>query len=175
MRIRTRALVAGSGLAVVLACAVPAIALADSGSTGTPSAGAATCPARDRHQAVATYLRDHPDVAQELKTIKALPADQRPAARKQYLAANPDVKSGLAQLRGQVAGDWAAQLGAAGDFLAAHPDVAALLDQVRSAPDGQRQQAAQSYLAAHPGTQAQLRAGATAARQLRKSCAGTGN
>ncbi|MGZ4544563.1 MAG: hemophore-related protein [Blastococcus sp.] len=176
MRIRRSVLAAGSGLAVLLAVGVPAVAYADgSGGSGTSTSTSASCPVQDLHKARASYLAAHPDVAAEVKTIRALPADQRAAARKAYLAQHPDVAAALKTLRGTATGDWADALASVGGFLSAHPDVAGLLTQLEHAPAAQRRQVAQDYLTAHPGTQAELRAALTAVRRQARSCRTAGN
>jgi hemophore-related protein len=180
MRIRTSVLAVGSGIAVLFAVGVPAVAYAEGSGSGSSASGSsasapASCPRQDRHKAVADYLAGHPDVAAEVKTIRALPADQRAAARKAYLAQHPDVAKALKSLRGQATGDWADVLAPVGDYLAAHPDVADLLTQLKDAPAAQRHQVAENYLTAHPGTQAELRAAVTTVRQHARACRTGGN
>lgn len=175
MRIRKSLLAAGSGVAVLLAVGVPAVAYAEgSGSSGS-TASSVSCPRQDLHKAVSAYLAAHPDVAAEVKKIHALPADQRAAARKAYLAAHPDVASALHGLRAQARGDWADALAPVGSYLAAHPDVADLLTQLKNAPEAQRHQVAQAYLDAHPGTTAELRDGMKALRKHARTCRTGGN
>lgn len=180
MRIRTNVLVAGSGLAVVLALGAPAVAFAgETGPTASSSsspagstngADPASCPGHDVHRAVASYLTAHPDVAAELKTIHALPAGQRAAARKAYLVQHADVAQALKQIRSQARGSWADLLAPVGDYLSAHPEVADLLTQLKNAPAGQRHQVAESYLAAHPAVQGELKGAMTSLRQHARSC-----
>lgn len=180
MRTRKRVLLAGSGLAVALAVGVPAVAFAADGGSGgsTPTTTTASsspsatpsCPGKEVRQAVAQYLKEHPDVAAEWQKIRALPAGQRAAERKAYLAAHPDVKAALQQIRQQAQGSWADVLGAAGDFLAGHPQLADLLDQLRDAPAGQREQVAQTYLSQHPGVTVQLRQAVRDVRQHARAC-----
>ena len=173
MRIRRSVLAAGSGLAVLLAVGVPAVAYAESGSgtsTSASTSSSTSCPVQDLRKARASYLAAHPDVAAEMKTIRALPADQRAAARKAYLTQHPDVAAALKALRGTATSDWADAVASIGGFLSAHPDVADLLTQVEKAPAAQRHQVAQDYLTAHPGTQSELRAALTAERQQARSC-----
>jgi hemophore-related protein len=173
MRTPTRTLVAGTGLAAALAVGVP-VALADGGSTspGT-SSSPASCPAHP----VKDYLAAHPDVAAELKTLHALPADQRKAARQAWAAQHQDLAVGLkqaaTQARTQAGGHLGNRLGAAGDYLAAHPDVAALLDQLKNAPAGSRAQAARQYLTAHPGVRTELHDLRATVRQHRAACGGS--
>ena len=173
MRIRPNLLAAGAGITVLLAVGVPAVASAESGSTpgaGTSTAAAANCPGHEARQAIAGYVAAHPDVAEELAKLRALPKDQRAAARKAYLAQHPDVAKALQDARTSAGAGLAGRLGSLGDFLAAHPDVASLLDQLRAAPAGQRSQVAQTYLSAHPQTKAELLAGLKQLRQHARSC-----
>lgn len=159
MRTRTRLAVAGGTMAAVLAVGVP-VALADGGTTSPPagsSSSSCTHPVKD-------YLAAHPEVAAELATLKGLPAGQRKAARQQWASAHPDLAAELTAARHQVAGRGGARLDVAADQLAAHPDVKALLDQLKSAPAGQRAQVGRAYLAAHPGVRADLKALRTAVR-----------
>jgi hemophore-related protein len=158
MRTRTRLLLAGASAAAVLAVGVP-VALADGGPSSPTPAAPAACP-----HPVKDYLSAHPDVAAELKTLQALPADQRKAARQQWATAHPDLAAGLRAARREAGADAGVRLDVAADQLAAHPDVKALLDQLKSAPAGQRAQVARQYLAAHPGVRADLRALRTAVR-----------
>jgi heme-binding protein len=176
MHIRPKLLAAGAGLTVLLAVGVPAVASAEGGSTpsaGTSTAAAATCPGQQARQAIATYVAAHPDVAEEMAKLRATPKDQRAAARKTYLAQHADVAAALRNARSSAG--LAGRLGSLGDFLAAHPDVATLLDQLRSAPAGQRAQAAQSYLSAHPQTKTELLAGLKQLRQHAGSCRAGGH
>ena len=178
MRIRPNLLVAGAGLSVLLAVGVPAVASAESGSTpsaGTSTAAAANCPGQAARQAIAGYVAAHPDVAEEMAKLRALPKDQRPAARKAYLAQHADVAKALQDARTAAGAGLAGRLGSLGDFLAAHPDVATLLDQLRAAPAGQRAQVAQTYLSAHPQTKTELLAGLKQLRQHARSCRAGGN
>jgi hemophore-related protein len=178
MRIRPNLLAAGAGLAVVLAVGVPAVASAESGSTsssGTSTAAATNCPGQAARQAVASYVAAHPDVAEEFAKLRALPKDQRPAARKAYLAQHADVAQALRAARTSAGTGAAARLGSLGDYLAAHPDVATFLDQLRAAPAGSRRQVAQAYLTAHPQVRAELRDGLKQLRQHARSCRAGGN
>jgi hemophore-related protein len=177
MRIRPKLLAAGAGITVLLAVGVPAVASAEGGST--PSAGgstvAANCPVHEARQAIATYVAAHPDVAEELAKLRALPKDQRAAARKDYLAQHPDVATAIEGARTAAGAGLAGRLGSLGDFLAAHPDAATLLDQLRAAPAGQRAQAAQKYLDAHPQTKTELLDALKQLRQHARSCRSGGH
>jgi hemophore-related protein len=178
MRIRPNLLAAGAGITVLLAVGVPAVASAESGSTPSTSsstAAAANCPAKVARQSVATYVAAHPDVAVEIAKLRALPKDQRAAARKAYLAQHADVSKALQDARTAAGAGLAGRLGSLGDYLAAHPDVATLLDQLRAAPAGQRSQVAQTYLTAHPQVKAELRDGLKQLRQHARSCRAGGN
>jgi hemophore-related protein len=178
MRIRPKLLAAGAGVTVLLAVGVPAVASAESGSTpgaGTSTAAAANCPAQVARQSIATYVAAHPDVAEEMAPLRALPRDKRPAARKAYLAQHADVAKALQGARTAAGAGLPGRLGSLGDFLAAHPDVATLLDQLPAAPAGQRAQAAQTYLSAHPQTKTELLAGLKRLRAHARSCRAGGN
>lgn len=166
MRTRTRLALAGGVTAAVLAVGVP-VALADGGSTSSPSPSSSATPSTSTASCpvpVKDYLAAHPEVATELTTLKGLPADQRKAARKQWVTANPTLAAGLRAAEQQVAGRRLVRLDVAADQLAAHPDVKALLDQLKSAPAGQRAQVRKAYLQAHPGVRAELRDMRTAVR-----------
>jgi len=178
MRIRPNLLAAGAGITVLLAVGVPAVAYAESGSTSSPSTGttaAANCPGHEARQAIASYVAAHPDVAAELAKLRALPKDQRAAARKAYLAQHPDVAKALQDARTSAGAGLAGRLGRVGDFLAAHPDAATLLDQLRAAPAGQRAQVAEKYLEAHPQTKSELLDALKQRRQQARSCRTGGN
>ena len=178
MNIRPKLLAAGAGLTVLLAVGVPAVASAESGATpsaGTSTAAAATCPGQEARQAIATYVAAHPDVAEEMAKLRAMPKADRPAARKAYLAEHADVAKALRAARSSAGVGLPGRLGSLGDFLAAHPDVATLLDQLRAAPAGHRSQVAQTYLSAHPQTKAELLAGLKELRQHARSCRAGGN
>lgn len=165
MRTRTRALVAGTGLAAALAVGVP-VALADSGpatpasttatTTATTTAASSSTACSVPHP-VADYLKAHPDVLQEWKTLRALPRDQRASARKAYVAQHPDVAQALKQAGQEARTDWPERVAPAGGYLAAHPDLATLLDQLKSTPQAQRTQAVQDYLKAHPDARREVR------------------
>jgi hemophore-related protein len=177
MRMRPKLLAAGAGLSVLLAVGVPAVASAESGSTSSPStsSAAANCPAQAARQSVAAYVAAHPDVAVEFAKLRALPKDQRAAARKAYLAQHPDVAKAVEGAVTSAGAGLAGRLGSLGDYLAAHPDVATLLDQLRAAPAGQRRQMAQAYLTAHPQARTELRDGLKQLRQHGRSCRAGGN
>lgn len=173
MHIRPKLLAAGAGITALLAVGVPAVASAESGSTpsaGTSTSAAATCPGQAARQSIATYVAAHPDVAEEMAKLRALPKDQRAAARKAYLAQHPDVAKALQAARTSAGAGLAGRLGSVGDFLAAHPDAATLLDQLRAAPAGQRAQVAEKYLDAHPQTKTELLAGLKQLRQHARTC-----
>jgi hemophore-related protein len=169
MRTRTRVLLASTGLTAVLAVGVPAVALADGGSSSSTPSTSSTSSTSCAHP-VADYLKAHADLQAELKKIKALPADQRKAERQTYFAAHADEKTGLQQAAQQAKGAFTDRLGSLGDVLAAHPEVGDLLDQLRNAPAGQRAQAAQQFLAQHPDLRAQLKDVRTALRADRAAC-----
>lgn len=175
MRIRTSLLAAGSGVAVLLAVGVPAVAYAQGSGTSGGTSTTASCPGQDVRTAVKAYLAAHPDVAAEVTKIHALPADQRKAARKAYLAQHADVAAALHSLRGRATGDWADAVAPVGAYLAAHPDVADLLTQLKHAPAAQRHQVAENYLSAHPGTRSELRAAVRSVRQHARACRTGGN
>lgn len=170
MRIRKSVLAVGSGLVVLLGVGVPAVAYADGGTGSGGTSASASCPRHDVRTAVKNYLAAHPDVAAEVTKLRSLPADQRAAARKAYLAQHPDVASALHHVRGTATADWAAALVPVAGYLADHPDVADLLAQLEKAPAAQRHQVASDYLAAHPGTQADLRSAVKALRQSARAC-----
>lgn len=176
MRTRTRALVAGSGLAVALAVGVP-VALADTGGSApsTPATASSTTTAScSVPHPVADYLKAHPDVVQEEKTIRALPKDQRAAARKAYLSQHADVASALKQAAQQARADWPQRIAPAGQYLAAHPDLAGLLDQLKAAPQAQQAGIAQKYLADHPHAPREVQGLIRALRGHAGTCATTG-
>ncbi len=167
-----RSLLAGVGVAAVVgvgALVAVDVASADPGSGSTSSAAttsstpssAASCPRADLRKEVADYLAAHPDVKAELQKIRSLPQDQRAAERKQYLAAHPDVAAQLATFRKDRRSAWWEVAGNESAVLSAHPDLADLFKAVGAAPAGQRQAAAQAYLAQHPDVKAEL-------QQLRK-------
>ena len=176
MRIRPNLLAAGVGLTALLAVGVPAVAYAEGGSPpSTTTSAAASCPGQTAHKSIAAYLAAHPDVATEVAKLRALPKDQRAAARKAYLTQHPDVAKALHDLRVSAGADFASRLAPVGDYLAAHPDVAGLLDQLRTAADGQRRQVAADYLKAHPQTRGELRDALKQLRQHKQSCRAGGN
>ena len=112
----TAALVAGSVGVVGFGLAVPALA-----STGSPSATSSSTKLSDAQtKSIEEFLADHPRLAQalagraaqwqkliaahpeiqtELTKVLALPADQRKAELKKWLAANPDAKKALQDYR----------------------------------------------------------------------------
>jgi heme-binding protein len=161
MRTRTRVLMAGAALTVVL-IGVPTVALADSGPN--PSTSSSTS-ARTCVRPVAAYLSAHPDVATELQTLKELPQDQRAAARTSWAQAHQEEATGLRQARQEGRADRLAGLEAANTYAAAHPDVSALLDQLQKAPVGSRAATVRQYVAAHPGTRSEIKGLRAALRQ----------
>ncbi len=119
MKRTTASLVAGAVVAGGLAITVPALA-----STGNPSTAAAARTAAPltsaQKDSIEQFLADHPNIAQalagkaagwakflaanpsvktELDKVLALPADQRQAELKKWLAANPDAKKALQTYR----------------------------------------------------------------------------
>lgn len=158
-----RSLLAGVGIAaaaVTVPLVVASTANAGPSTTSTTSSTSTTaqnCPGMAAHQAVKDYLAAHPDVAQELKTLRQLPKDQRAQARQQYLTAHPDVATELAQLRADRRGTWAEVAGQRAAELDKYPAVKALFEQLGQTPAGQRAAAAKQYLADHSDAQAQLK------------------
>ena len=148
-----RSLLAGIGIAAV-ALAVPLVVV--STANAGPSTTAQNCPRLAAHQAVKDYLAAHPDVAQEVTTLRQLPQDQRAAARQQYLAAHPDVATAFRQLRADRRGAWAEVAGRRAAALDEYPAVQAMVDQLGQTPAGQRAAVAKQYLADHSDAKAQL-------------------
>lgn len=175
-----RSVLAGAGITAV-AVAVPLVVISTasaapspSGSTGsTSSSTSAGCPRQAVHQEVQQYLAANPDVAQEIKTLQALPQDQRAAARKQYLTAHPDVATQLKTFRQDRRGAWAEVAGAAAAELDKYPAVQGLVQDLGSTPAGQRAAEAQKYLTAHPDARTQLKQLRADARSHRQTCATT--
>jgi hemophore-related protein len=121
-------------------------------------------------QEVKDYLAAHPDVAQEIKTLRALPQDQRAQARQQYLAQHPDVAAELQQLRQDRQGAWFEVAGATAAELDKYPAVKAMVEQLGQTPAGQRAAAGRQYLADHPDARAQLQQLRADARMHTQSC-----
>jgi hemophore-related protein len=153
MRTRTRLLLAGGTTAAVLAVGVP-VALADGGSSSPPSAGCAH-PVKDylaAHPDVATELTTlkglpadqrkaarqqwtaaHPDLAAGLTAARQQVAGRAGArldVAADQLAAHPDVKALLDQLKAAPAGQRAQ---VREQYLAAHAGVRAELRDLRTA------------------------------------------
>ena len=167
-----RSLLAGIGIAAV-AATVPIVVISTASAAPAPSGStttSTTCPRQSVHQEVQQYLADHPDVAAEIKTIQALPQDQRAAARKQYLAAHADVAAQLKTFRQDRRGAWAEATGARTAELDKYPAVKALDEDLATTPAGQRAAEAKKYLAAHPDAQTQLKQLRSDARSHRQTC-----
>lgn len=178
-----RSVIAGVGIAAV-AVAVPLVVISaasadpsPSTSTSSPSSPSSTnstsCPRQTVHQEVQQYLAANPAVAQELKTLQAMPQDQRAQARKQYLAANPSVAAQLKTFRQDRAGAWAEVAGARTAELDKYPAVEALFQDLAKTPAGQRAAEAKTYLAAHSDARTQLKALRADARSHRQTCKAT--
>jgi hemophore-related protein len=156
--VHVRSLLAGVGLAAV-AVAVPLVVVSTASADSSPSSASSSaqnCPRQTVRQEVKDYLTAHPDVAQEIKTLKSLPQDQRAQARQQYLAAHPDVATGLKNLRQDRFGAWAEVAGGKAAELDKYPAVKAMVEQLGQTSAGQRGAAAKQYLADHPDAKTQL-------------------
>lgn len=160
-----RSLLAGAGLTAA-AVAVPLVVVSTASADPAPapaataaasSPAAQSCPRLATRQQVKSYLAAHTDVAQELKTLRALPQDQRAQARRQYLAAHPDVAAQLTTFRQDRRGTWAEVAGARTAELDKYPAVQALFQDLAKAPAGRRAAEAKTYLAAHADAKSQLR------------------
>jgi hemophore-related protein len=118
-------IIAGTAATAVLAgtlLAVPAIA--EGGDSSTPSSTAATAPLTtkekaaidsfladhpmlahalaDRAAAWDGFLKAHPDIAAEIAKVKALPAAERRAEIKKWLADHPDARTAIRDWRGDL-------------------------------------------------------------------------
>lgn len=111
----------GSAAVIGLGLAMPTLAdAAGSGSSSTTSKATAAPLSQSQKDAILDFLGDHPQLAQglatraqgwasflaanpavktELDKVLALPADQRRAELKKWLAANPDAKKALQTYR----------------------------------------------------------------------------
>lgn len=111
----------GSAGVIALGLAMPALADAAGSSASPPTSRSASAPlTQSQKDAVLDFLADHPQLAQglaaraqgwakllaanpaiktELDKVLALPADQRRAELKKWLAANPDAKKALQEYR----------------------------------------------------------------------------
>ena len=169
-----RPLLAGVGIAAV-AVTVPLVVISTASADPSPSGSTSstTCPRQSVRQEVRQYLAAHPDVAQEIKTLQAIPQDQRAQARQQYLADHPDVAAQLKTFRQDRRGAWAEVAGAAAAELDKYPAVQALVQDLGKTPAGQRAAEAQKYLAAHPDARTQLKQLRSDARSHRQSCRAT--
>jgi hemophore-related protein len=157
--VHVRSLLAGIGIAAV-AVTVPLVVISTASADPAPSGSttsSTSCPRQSVRQEVQTYLTAHPDVAAEMKTIRALPQDQRAAARKQYLAAHTDVAAQLKTFRQDRRGAWAEATGARTAELDKYPAVKALDEDLAKTPAGQRAAEAKKYLAAHSDARTQLK------------------
>lgn len=150
-----RSLLAGVGIAAV-AVTVPLVVVSTASADTSTATSTQACPAQGPRHALEDYLAAHPDVAQEMATLKALPQDQRAQARKDYLTAHPDVATELKQLRADRRGAWAEAAGQTSAELDKYPAVKAMVEQLGHAAAGQRAAAAQQYLATHPDAKAEL-------------------
>ena len=171
-----RSLLAGVGItavAVTVPLVVISTASADPAPAGSTSSTSTSCPRQAVHQEVQQYLAAHPDVAQEIKTLQAMPQDQRASARQQYLAAHPDVAAQLKTFRQDRRGAWAEVTGAAAAELDKYPAVQGLVQDLGNTPAGQRAAEAQKYLAAHPDARTQLKQLRADARSHRQTCKAT--
>jgi hemophore-related protein len=160
--VHIRSLLAGAGLAVVVA-AVPLVIISTASADPTPSTSSAGCPRQDMRQAIDAFVTAHPEVAAERTTIRALPPDQRADAWRKYLADHPDLATAARDLRSQLRGDRWEVAGNVAAALAAHPELDGLRDALADAKPGDRRAAAQAYLAQHPEARATL-------QQLRQAC-----
>jgi len=178
--VHVRSLLAGVGIAAV-AVAVPVVVISTASADPSPSGSASStsspsstsCPRQSVRQEVQQYLAAHPDVAQEIKTIRALPQDQRAAARQQYLAQHPDVAAQLKTFRQDRRGAWAEVAGAGAAELDKYPAVQALVQDLGKTPAGQRADEAKKYLAAHPDARTQLEQLRSDTRSHRQTCKAT--
>jgi len=168
-----RSLAAGIGIAAV-AVTVPlvvvSVASAQDSPPTTSSSATPNCPRQHLRTEVKDYLTAHPDVKQEIATLRALPKEQRAQARQQYLAAHPDVAAQLEQFRQDRRGTWAEVAGGRTAELDKYPAVQALLQDLATTPAGQRAAEAKTYLAAHPDAQTQLKELRSDARAHRQTC-----
>jgi hemophore-related protein len=108
-----------------------------------------------------------------MKTLQAMPQDQRAQARKQYLAAHPDVAAQLKTFAKDRRGAWAEVAGARAAELDKYPAVQGLFQDLGKTPAGQRAAEAQKYLAAHPDAKAQLKQLRADARSHAQTCKAT--
>jgi hemophore-related protein len=154
--VHIRSLLAGVGIAAV-AVTVPLVVVSTADAGPSTSTSAQNCPGLAARQALTDYLAAHPDVAQELATLRKLPQGQRPQARQQYLAAHPDVAAQLKQMRTDRRGTWAEVAGQRAADLDKYPAVKVMVEQLGKTPAGQRAEAARQYLAAHSDAKAQLK------------------
>jgi hemophore-related protein len=115
-------IVAGGAATAVLAGALLAVpALADKGSSSSPSStvapGPLTAAEQDaidnflddhllfahalasRAQAWVAFMKAHPDIAAEIAKVKALPVDQRRAEIRQWLADHPEARKAIRDWR----------------------------------------------------------------------------
>jgi hemophore-related protein len=166
--VHIRSVLAGVGIAGV-AVAVPLVVVSSASAAPSPTSSS-SCPRLAVHQQVQQYLAAHPDVAQEIKTLQAMPQDQRKQARQQYLAAHTDVAAQLKTFRQDRRGAWAEVTGAATAELDKYPAVKALDEDLAKAPAGQRAAEAKKYLAAHPDAKSQLKQLRSDARSHRQTC-----
>jgi hemophore-related protein len=158
-----RSLLVGVGLAAVVA-AVPLVII--STASADPAPAAASCPRQHIRQAIGDFLAKHPEVAAERTKIRALPLDQRADAWRQYLADHPEIAPDARDLRSELRGDRWEIAGDVAAALAAHPELNGLRDALANAKPGERQAAAQAYLAQH----ADARAALEQLRQERQAC-----
>ncbi len=152
-----RSLLAGAGLALVAVAVPVTVASVASAGDGGATATDVACPGPGVRAAVADFLAAHPDVAAEVATLRALPADQRADARRQYLTDHPDVATALQGLRTDVRDRWWEAAGDRSAALQEHPALADLAQQLAGVPAGQRAAAARQYLTDHPEARGELR------------------
>jgi hemophore-related protein len=156
-----RSLLAGAGLAAVVA-AVPLVVIATASADPAPPSSSANCPRQDIRQAIGDFLAAHPEVAAERAKVRTLPLDQRTDAWRQYLADHPEIATDAGDLRTQLRGDRWELAGNVAAALAQHPELNGLRDALADAKPGERQAAAQAYLDRHPDAR-------TALQQLRQA------
>jgi hemophore-related protein len=150
-----RSLLAGAGLAAVVA-AVPLVVISTASADPAPPSSSADCPRQDIRQAIRDFLTAHPGVAAERAKIRALPPEQRADAWRQYLGDHPEIATAARDLRTQLRGDRWEVAGDVAAALAHHPELDGLRDALAHAEPGGRQAAAHAYLQQHPDARAAL-------------------
>jgi hemophore-related protein len=104
-----RSLLAGAGLAAVVAAVPLAVVSVASADDGSSSASSGTgCAAGQRWELAGdagALLSAHPDVQQLLTALGQAPAGQRAEAAQAYLSAHPEVGADLRAARSQLQAD----------------------------------------------------------------------